>query len=351
MSDEDQSGVKLFIANHTHRLLSLFWRLQKAEGQEAQHVGQGFYQACWKGLISPVERGYQDPRGRSIDPAKWPNADAICAGEVILVTDDMLATEYFGPHLTGQWPLYGRLRSMDKGIEQSPLAVGGWYQNGQLSAVHWAVTELGAQHGNMGRKVRSSMALYPSERAPREMLELKCDEQLPEWFAGLVRLEVRLDEPDGLLDMKPGLFQAGWPDLHQQLFLSQQPREGGITNMLAGKAGLIDGHIVFGTIISVPPWPSPPTRRARWYKFADMDPQQRGRIVLHDVALQDGKLVTGATDGMVGVVTGQGKMLGTARDLALRAGVATGLDELQLRSDAGSDIQVNLQRMEQLGLL
>ena len=73
-------------------------------------------------------------------------------------------------------------------------------------------------------------------------------------------------------------------------------------------------------------------------------------IYLHDVKMEQGQLLTAGTDGLVAVVRGSGQRPASARAKALRTASTFRLPQIQVRLDAGQQVEQTLNFLEDHGL-
>lgn len=299
--------MRIVVCPFTHTLLPLAHRLQ-VEGNDVEvHPSKEHFRAAYRGIISG--RGTKD----------W--EQAVEEGEALLITDDSRVTDRFehAPRVLGQIP--------PAGVEKNDLGLAGWWDGQELLGAHWSIIERGAWPGGIGKRVNSSVTLIHA--VPNVPLVALAQETLasaaPATFRGVVRLEVT-EGGAGL-----GVTRYGWPDLSHQVWAAGQQSA---TLFVEGKVESPRG-VEFGTVVSVPPWPNPPTKASRPLPLGDLPSEVRKHLIFHDVELKRGKLQTAGLDGLIAVATARARFLRSARTMALQAAAQIQLHELQARSDAG----------------
>lgn len=320
--------MRIKVIQRTHRLAHTAAVLE-GEGHEVEaFVTRDHYRAAYRGILGRPQRAWEGGELGDVD---------------LVLTDDHEVTEA----LEGaSVPVFGSVRT--RGMETSSLGFGMWAGSHALTCPHWVISELGVQHGGMGRRLPSSVALVaapPSDLSGNMATHLTL--ALPPGFRGLCRVEVRVD-PEFGQTMVPGVMRFGWPDLHAQLFLSQQAKLGDVfSNVPEMREG-----IHFATVLSIPPWPNPPTRASRPVSISpELAKELRAHLIWHDVAIRQGVLETCGLDGFVALGVARTKYLPTGKALITAAASQLGLVELQARLDAGSVIEQELSRLELGGLI
>jgi hypothetical protein len=312
--------MRYIIVSRTHRLLHHAAKLE-AEGHEVESfTTRSHYRSAYRGILSNPVR-------------EWDWEAKLELGDSTVLTDDYEVTEALADHPQ----LYGRIAT--PGVEQSGLMLAGWWNGTELSCPHWVLIETGAWPGGMGRQVPVSVAIVAAQGVPEGVVFPVA----PAGFRGLVRAEVL---PGG----HTGLTRLGWMDLHQQLLLSQQVK---LSDALEHGPTLAPNMIHFGTVISVPPWPNPPTRSSKRYPVnPEMPKALRQHLVWHDAALTArGALESCGLDGFVALGVACTRHLATARALVQEAAMGLGINELQPRPDAGTHIEQIITRLEYAKLI
>lgn len=334
--------MDILIRTGSHRLLYLADRLQR-EGHtvELQH-SRDAYLTAWGGIFGGKRSGPPNRRPTSDSRREVPLPLPEGFSEGFTLSD--LPEDEGG--LRGPRALTRLFRG--EGLEGpgAPLRLGGWWANGVLTSPHWVITEMGAWPGGGGRQVASSVALTalgdgaaPLAAAATGYLT----PELPEEWTGLLQVEV-LEGENG--SPRFGRLWAGWPALHHQALLGQQP------NALEAlqKGPIIPPGVTFGTVLSIPPWPNAPTRSNRPQPLSPtLSAEARRQLIWHDVELYRGKLRTAGLDGFVALGVARCRFLSTARTVIREVATQLGLPELQLRSDAGEVADSALTVLERLG--
>jgi len=315
--------MRIVTVSVSARLVPIAQRL-RLEGHTVElHFTREHWRAAYRGIFDPQPS--QD----------W--QQAVEGGEALLLTDDITVSDQFqhAPLVLGRLP-------SDR--ERSPLGVQGWWDGQQLVAPHWSVVEVGALAGGTGRRVPSSVTLaaMPSEATPLDPATEAVRTAAPAGFRGVVRVEV-VDALKGEL----GVVRLGWPDLSYSLWAAGQDST---TDLIEGKPKPPRG-VEFGTVLSVPPWPNPPTRASRPLPVADLPPEARRSLVWHDVELHRGKLRTAGLDGFVALGVARARLPRTARHRVFQVAGLLGLEELQVRQDAGDLGELVLVGLEEAGML
>lgn len=332
--------MKYLVISSRHHLLPFAWRLHR-EGVEVETVvlNDG-YEKAWEQLLPKAVRG----KGKN---RHWwtEQIEASKNGELIVLTDSPKYNSYFeGGRVFGTYA--GNLHT-----QPAAFGVGGWYDGGRLSHLHYLIGDWGLWPGGLGASVFGAMtALFPGGSLPP--VPTHFISELPEMrdFAGLVSWWVDVGQhPDGTYYPTFHSHQFGWPWLSSHLFVSEL---GSLSNLLSEGSAAINKQFITAVPISVPPWPTICSIRPNPRPVGGLTNDDLASIFLHDFELgEDKELKMSGLDGLLGVVRGSGDDVLEAREAAVRLAAKIEMGEKQFRVDAGVSVYQVLNALEKTGLL
>ena len=292
------------------------------------------FQHCWHGIMD-VRLG---PKGER--PSAWGAVgEAVMAGAATLLTDSTRVTETFAgaPRLFGAGP---------HSFQGEPgLALAVWW-DGVIPAPHALVfLEWGAWAGGRGPRVLGAATLAGESPGLCALAEAWLKDHAPSDWRGLALVGFAA-EGGGLAVTGA---QLGWPTVVSDLWLWRAERQD--VNPLAPDHGDARPPFLVGVPISLPPWPHYPHAANRAAERVPVNVAQvASHIAWHDMRRENGTLVGGGSDGLVGVAVGEGYTLTRARRHALMAAGAFEAPQFQWRSDAGAFSEEALFALDVAGL-
>lgn len=335
--------MKTLVLSHKHYLAPLAWRLSREGAETTLLVTKKRYQRAWEGRLPKPLSGRDIPLD-DLDLKPW--VEAALTGDTQVLTD---LTQV--PHSDfGAAPnLFFTLKTEAPTRDNYSLVLGGWF-NGSWHLPHWYVPDWGLFPGGTGPEVVAGGAVLRGRAYPTDILEQLTEPLSQVGFRGLVGAGVRYNETSGKLE-PTGHFHAGWDDwLHWELALCELPSwtsllEG--SSQTEGPTNDLPPYTV-GVVVSQPPWPSVGHPVPAQVELA-LAPQITKNTFFHDICVEEGRVLTAGTDGLVGVARGVGRSLDRARGQALATVGGLVFRERQVRLDVGAQVPGVVVGLEELG--
>lgn len=332
------SQARFLVLSHKHGLLPLAWQLHAEESPLDVMVWHDRYDVAWEGLFEKVLAGREKKKR-----ANWgPLVERAKAGELAVVTDSPQWARRFedATHL-----LAGRA------VLNVPLAVGAWWDGESYSAWHLLARDLGLWPGGLGKALAGAGAARWLEepKALGDGLLERRDEVKSSGHRGWVQraLDMTLE---GRLEH--GEVAMGWEPLQMHLWLAAAQR--GTTGGALGGQPQVRFRYSFALPLSVPPWPYAITHGQASEPEVEVEglgPELRRRVGWHDVAVREGRIVTGRLDGLLGYARAGAGVLESARALAMEVAHTVKVPQLQYRVDGGGTLVRAEMVLDSVGLL